>query len=177
MVINKIFIYSIVFNRFLPRAGIDAQASSILLGNVKCFGTENRGGNFLNNQMVGTTVPIMQFANSDIEDLNIVGDEQPTEPLPVQQPAAQQPSYSAPTIVSPPKQPTLPKQSSIHDDPAIVSAIVSSSNKDLSASNRLIHGLQQMNLSDGHSNRGSNFEGTFVCLLIQECNIMFEILL
>ncbi|CAF0842648.1 unnamed protein product [Adineta ricciae] len=138
--------------------GIDAQASSILLGNVKCFGTENRGGNFLNNQMVGTTVPIMQFANSDIEDLNIVGDEQPTETLPVQQPAAQQPSYSAPTIVSPPKQPALPKQSSIHDDPAIVSAIVSSSNKDLSASNRLIHGLQQMNLSDGHSNRGSNFE-------------------
>ena len=48
--------------------GIDAQVSSIVLGNVKCFGTENRGGNFSTKQMAGTIVPVMQFANSDIED-------------------------------------------------------------------------------------------------------------
>ncbi|CAF4939316.1 unnamed protein product, partial [Rotaria socialis] len=84
--------------------GIDSQASSILLGNVKCFGTENRIGNFSNNQVVGSLVPIMQFANSDIEDLKIVEEEKTGE-----------------SNQSPP----LQKQPSIHDDPAIVSAVVS----------------------------------------------------
>ncbi|CAF3779474.1 unnamed protein product [Rotaria magnacalcarata] len=89
--------------------GIDSQASSILLGNVKCFGTENRIGNFSNNQVVGSLVPIMQFANSDIEDLKIVEEEKTEE-----------------SNQSPP----LQKQPSIHDDPAIVSAVVSKTKKE-----------------------------------------------
>ena len=87
---------------FLLEIGIDTQASSIVLGNVKCHGTENRIGNFLNQSLIGTIIPLMQFANSDIEDLKIVEDE------PVADVA------------------TKPKSSSIHDDPAIVSAVMSS---------------------------------------------------
>lgn len=82
--------------------GIDTQASSIVLGNVKCHGTENRIGNFLNQSLIGTIVPLMQFANSDIEDLKIVENETTTDAV------------------------TQPKPSSIHDDPAIVSAVISS---------------------------------------------------
>ncbi|CAF1303221.1 unnamed protein product [Rotaria sordida] len=130
--------------------GIDAQASSILLGNVQCFGTENRGGNFSNNQMAGTIVPIMQFANSDIEDLKIVEDEKMIENQSQQQ---QHSSYSMPILSSPPVRapPPLQKQPSIHDDPAIVSAVISTSNKDLSMSNRLMQSLHQLNLSDEQS--------------------------
>ena len=61
---------------------------------MKSFGTENRAGHSTNAQPVGTTLPIMQFANSDIEDLKIVEEEQtPT--------TSKQPSYSMP-VVSPP---------------------------------------------------------------------------
>ncbi len=132
-------------------AGIDAQASSIILGNVKCYGTENRGGNFSNNSMIGTIVPIMQFANSDIEDLKIVEEE----------PIIENPStYSKPVLTSPPAPPAAPKkQPSIHDDPAIVSAVVSSTNKDSSMSNRLIHDLQHLNLSDEKSKKLPKTEG------------------
>lgn len=116
----------------IHRLGIDAQASSIILGNVKCYGTEHRGGNFVNNFMVGTVVPIMQFANSDIEDLKIDEDESVVEkPVPVQPP------------VAPPQ-----RQPSIHDDPAIVQAVMSTTKKDLSTSNQLVNDLQQLNLSD-----------------------------
>jgi len=126
--------------------GIDSQASSIVLGNVKCFGTENRGGNF--SPIVGTIVPIMQFANSDIEDLKIVDEEQITE-----NPPKQQPSYPMTVLSSPPPPPPPQKKLSIHDDPAIVSAVVSSANKDLSMSSRLVHGLQHLNLSDEQSKK------------------------
>jgi hypothetical protein len=86
----------------------------------------------------------MQFANSDIEDLKIVDEEQaPATP--------KQQSYSIPVVSSPPKT----QQPSIHDDPAIVSAVVSSANKDNSSnasiSSRLIHNLQHMSLNDGQS--------------------------
>ncbi|CAF1491741.1 unnamed protein product [Adineta steineri] len=132
--------------------GIDAQASSILLGNVKCFGTENRGGSFSNNQMPGTTVPIMQFANSDIEDLKIVDEEQQAAENSSQKQQQQQSLHSMPVLSSPPA--SMPKkQSSIHDDPAIVSAVVSSSNKDLSNSNRLLHDLHHLGISDDHSKK------------------------
>jgi hypothetical protein len=103
---------------------------------------------------VGTIVPIMQFANSDIEDLKIVEEE----------PIIENPStYSKPVLTSPPPraQPAAPqKQSSIHDDPAIVSAVVSSTNKDLSMSNRLIHDLQHLNLSDEQSKKLPKTEGS-----------------
>jgi len=129
--------------------GIDAQASSIILGNVKCFGTENRGGNFSNSPMVGTLVPIMHFANSDIEDLKIVDEDQILENS-----SKQQSSYPMPVLSSPPLPPPPPqKKLSIHDDPAIVSAVVSSANKDLSMSNRLVHDLQHLNLSDEQSKK------------------------
>ncbi|CAF1383915.1 unnamed protein product [Rotaria sp. Silwood1] len=128
--------------------GIDAQASSILLGNVKCFGTENRAGNFSNNQIAGTLVPIMQFANSDIEDLKIVDEEQIVDGQPKQQ-QQQQSSYPMSVLSSPPMPPPPPqKQSSIHDDPAIVSAVISTSNKDLPISSRLVNDLHQLKLSD-----------------------------
>lgn len=124
--------------------GIDAQTSSIVLANVKCIGTENRSGHLTNGHVVGATSAIMQFANSDIEDLKIVDEEQAPE-------TPKQKSYPMPPVSSPPSS----QQPSIHDDPAIVSAVVSSSNKDntstSSISNRLIHNLQHMTLSDEHS--------------------------
>ena len=97
--------------------------------------------------MVGTIVPIMQFANSDIEDLKIVEEESTVEnPSTYSQPSQPQP-------VAPQRQP------SIHDDPAIVSAVVSSTKKDLPMSNRLVHDLQQLNLSDEQSKKFSKNEG------------------
>ena len=87
----------------------------------------------------------MQFANSDIEDLQIVEGEQKQET------AKQQPVHSMPAKSSA----AAPAQPSIHDDPAIVSAVVSSSDKDHrasgSTSNRLMHAFQQMNVSDDPS--------------------------
>ncbi len=125
--------------------GIDAQTSSIILGNAKCLGIENRSGQLPKGHMVGTMVPIMQFANSDIEDLKIVDEDQLPE-------TPQQQSYVMPVKSSPPPS---AQQSSIHDDPAIVSAVVSSSNKDntsnSSISSRLMHNLQHMTLSDEKS--------------------------
>jgi len=105
--------------------------------------------------MAGTILPIMQFANSDIEDLKIVDEEQTPE-------TSQQQTYSMPVVSSPPSR----QQPSIHDDPAIVSAVISSANKDntsnASISSRLIHNLQHMTLSDEQSktlkkNEGKNF--------------------
>ncbi|CAF4082571.1 unnamed protein product [Rotaria sp. Silwood2] len=122
--------------------GIDAQTSSILLGNAKCFGTENRSGHLTNTHMTGTILPIMQFAKSDIEDLKIVDDEQTSE-------VSQQQSGSMPVSSS-----TLPssRQASIHDDPAILSAVISSSYKDNTSnstvSSRLTHNFKNMALSD-----------------------------
>ena len=131
--------------------GIDAEASSIILGNVKCFGTENRGGNLSNGQPSMNNVPIMQFANSDIEDLKIVDEEhQSTDGSGKKQPATSQP---APTPAS------QAKQASIHDDPAIVSAVMSSSKKDSSMSSRLLHDLHHLNLSDEQSKNFSKKEG------------------
>jgi hypothetical protein len=51
------------------------------------------------------------------------------------------------------------KQPSIHDDPAIVSAVVSTTNKDLTMSGRLIHDLQHLNLSDEQSKKLPKTEG------------------
>lgn len=85
----------------------------------------------------------MQFANSDIEDLKIVEEEQTQDSMPV-----------LPTPAPAPQ-----KQLSIHDDPAIVSAVVSSTNKDSSMSSRLIHDLQSLNLSDGQSKKLPKTEG------------------
>ena len=65
----------------------------------------------------------MQFANSDIEDLKIVEEEQTIEPV-------------LPT-------PSPKQRISIHDDPAIVSAVMS---KDVPTSNHLIEDFQQLNL-------------------------------
>ena len=94
----------------------------------------------MNNLMVGTVVPIMQFANSDIEDLKIVGEEPPIE----------NPTKSSiPVQPSPPAPPQ--RQPSIHDDPAIVQAVVSSSKKDFSTSHRLADDLQKLNLSNEQS--------------------------
>lgn len=115
--------------------GIDAQASSIILGNVKCFGSENRAGSLSNGHLGGTAVPIMQFANSDIEDLKIVDEEN----------SASNVSASTTSAAS-------VKQTSIHDDPAIVSAVVSGGGapkKETSASltSRLVDDLQHLTLS------------------------------
>lgn len=94
----------------------------------------------MNNLMIGTVVPIMQFANSDIEDLKIVQEEPPSE----------KPTKSSiPVQPSPPAPPQ--RQPSIHDDPAIVQAVVSSSKKDFSTSHRLADGLQQLHLSNEQS--------------------------
>jgi len=140
-------IYFLFFN-----LGIDAQTSSIVLGNVKCFGTENRPGHSTNGHKAGTILPITQFANSDIEDLKIVEEEQTPE-------TPQQQSYQMPAVSSPPSS----KQPSIHDDPAIVSAVISSGNKDntsnASISSRLMHNLQHMTLSDEQSKTLSKNEG------------------
>lgn len=106
------------FNRYILLffySGIDTKTSSVLLGNVKCFGTENRPGHLTNANMISTIIPIMQFANSDIEDLKVVDDDQQIETPP---PPPQQ--HRSP----------MPTQSSIHDDPAIVSAVVSSTFND-----------------------------------------------
>ncbi len=96
----------------------------------------------------------MQFANSDIEDLKIVDEDHPVENLPS--------SYSRSALSSPPPPPPPAppqKQPSIHDDPAIVSAVVSSTNKDLSMSSRLVHDLQHLNLSDEQSKKLPKAEG------------------
>lgn len=135
--------------------GIDSQTSSIVLGNCRSFGTENRSATSSNSgHATGTVLPIVQFANSDIEDLKIVDEEQTSEPT------AQQPSFS---MTAP-----APSRVSIHDDPAIVSAVVSSANKDHNntlnggmSSNRLIQNLQHMTLNDERtktdgSHRSSN---------------------
>ncbi|CAF1411700.1 unnamed protein product [Rotaria sp. Silwood1] len=125
--------------------GIDSQTSSILLGNVKCFGTENRSGHLTNTHMTDTILPIMQFANSDIEDLKIVDEDQTAE-------IQQQQSCPMPGASS-----TLPSSQppSIHDDPAIVSAVISSSYKDNASnstvSSRLMHSFHHMTLSDEKS--------------------------
>jgi len=104
--------------------------------------------------MVGTIVPIMQFANSDIEDLNIVDKDQPTEKA----------SHSMPVLSSPPPPPPPPpqKQLSIHDDPAIVSAVISTESKDSSMSSRLLYDLQHLNLSDEQSKKLPKPEGNIL---------------
>jgi len=124
--------------------GIDSQTSSIVLGNCRSFGVENRPTTSSNTgHTPGTVLPIVQFANSDIEDLKIVDEEQTSEPI------GQQSSFSPST------------RASIHDDPAIVSAVVSSANKDKNnvlngtssgvSSNHLIQNLQHMSLNDDRS--------------------------
>lgn len=130
-----------ILSPFVP--GIDAEASSIILGNVKCFGTENRGGNLSNGQVPTSSVPIMQFANSDIEDLKIVDEEQSADGSAKKQSVASMPTPAPPA--------PLAKQASIHDDPAIVSAVMSSSNKDSSMSSRLLHDLHHLSLADEQS--------------------------
>ena len=129
--------------------GIDAQSSSIILGNVKCYGTEHRGGNFVDHFMIGTVVPIMQFANSDIEDLKIVEDE-----TPVMEKASTYAAPVQPPVVTPPQ-----RQPSIHDDPAIVRAVVSSTKKDLTTSNQLVNDLEQLNFSNQQSRNPPKTEG------------------
>ncbi|CAF0891778.1 unnamed protein product [Adineta ricciae] len=128
--------------------GIDAQSSSIVLGSAKCYGTENRAGHVTNGHTPGTVLPIVHFANSDIDDLKIVDEESTPETLQGQ-------SQSMSTAST--------QQASIHDDPAIVSAVVGASNKvnpsNLSVSNRLIHNLQHMNLSDKPSTTLSKNDG------------------
>jgi len=130
--------------------GIDAQTSSILLGSVRCFGTESRPGNFVASQIAGTVVPVMQFANSDIEDLKIVDDES-TLDLSVQN----QQKQSMPMVASQPPPPPPPTVAppSIHDDPAIVSAVISSSDSTqrlppAKKNNDVLHSFHQMNLNE-----------------------------
>ena len=140
-------------------SGIDAQTSSILLGSVICYGTESRPGNFVASQIAGTVVPIMQFANSDIEDLKIVDEEaslaQPVQQQPQQQQEQQkqQQQQPVPVVASPPAPPPPPPAPpSIHDDPAIVSAVISSSDSTQrlppSKTNDVLHAFHQMNLTD-----------------------------
>ena len=162
-IIGKVFsrcLLTILFALVVP--GIDAEASSIILGNVKCFGTENRGGNLSNGQPSTANVPIMQFANSDIEDLKIVDEEhQSTDGSAKKQPTASQPA-------PPPPPASQAKQGSIHDDPAIVSAVMSSSIKDSSMSSRLLHDLHRLNLSDEQSKIFSKKEGKHAFIPISE---------
>jgi hypothetical protein len=157
LLVNLINIFLLLHHQNISfLLGIDSQTSSILLGNVKCFGTENRPGSLANGPIVGTTLPIMQFANSDIEDLKIVDKDQTSE-------SSQQQSNAMPVISLAPAQ---ARQPSIHDDPAIVSAVISSSNKDntpiSSLPSRFMHDLHHMTLSDEQSktlpkNEGKNF--------------------
>lgn len=127
-------------------AGIDAQSSSIVLGNVKCYGTENRLGSISNGPLAGSVVPIMQFNNSDIEDLKIVDEEGATD-------ASQNKNPTTTTTSAP----SIEKSSSIHDDPAIVSAVISSSTKENSGTtNRLIDGLHKLHLGDDSKKEGSS---------------------
>lgn len=83
----------------------------------------------------------MQFANSDIEDLKIVDEEN----------SGSSASSSAPAASA--------KQSSIHDDPAIVSAVVSgAAKKEMSLTSRLVEDLQHLALSHGqHSKKEGRF--------------------
>ena len=107
---------------------------------MKCYGTENRLGNLSNgSSATDSIVPIMQFANSDIEDLKIVDEESTAGDN-----STKAVSNNSVTTGSAPV-----KQTSIHDDPAIVSAVVSSSNKETSSvPNRLIRDLNHLNLFD-----------------------------
>jgi hypothetical protein len=132
---------------FFSHLGIDSQASSILLGNVRSFGTENRGGNSPISPVTNSIIPIMQFANSDIEDLKIVDEEKTATE------SQKKSSHHIPVL------PTPAPQSSIHDDPAILSAVMSTSNKDSSISSRLIHDLHHLNLSDESSKTLPKKEG------------------
>lgn len=144
------------------RSGIDQTTSSILLGTVTCFGTEDRPGNIITNQMVGTIVPIMQFANSEIADLQIVDDEYLAKELAKKQNQRSVPvTPVAPTFVQP----------SIHDDPAIVSAVVNSASKQESSSinsnlsTQMMTAFNQMTLNDGNSKvEGKNREKKFIFL-------------
>ncbi|CAF1649544.1 unnamed protein product [Rotaria magnacalcarata] len=52
--------------------GADKKNELTVLGNVKCFGTENRVENVTTSNTTATVIPIMQFANSDIQVLNVV---------------------------------------------------------------------------------------------------------
>lgn len=123
--------------------GIDTQTSSVLLGDVKCFGTENRSSSLATAHKAGTVLPIMQFANSDIEDLKIVDESQSGD-------TPQQQTCPVPSTAT----------SSVHDDPAILSAVVSSSYQAISSNqaetNQLMKDLQQMSLSDAKSKHGES---------------------
>ncbi|CAF5182286.1 unnamed protein product, partial [Rotaria magnacalcarata] len=52
--------------------GVDKKNELTVLGNVECFGTENRVENVTTSNTTATVIPIMQFANSDIQVLNVV---------------------------------------------------------------------------------------------------------
>ncbi|CAF5226420.1 unnamed protein product, partial [Rotaria magnacalcarata] len=52
--------------------GADKKNELTVLGNVKCFGTENRVENVTTSNTTATVIPIMPFANSDIQVLNVV---------------------------------------------------------------------------------------------------------
>lgn len=99
----------------------------------------------------------MQFANSDIEDLKIIDEESSTGAPGT---AQQQASFSMSKVSSS----AGPLSSaSIHDDPAIVSAVMSSANKESTSNgslpNRLLHNIQQLKLSDGQSKKeGKHFD-------------------
>ncbi|CAF0820522.1 unnamed protein product [Didymodactylos carnosus] len=81
--------------------GIDADSSAVLLGSVKCYGSE--GGPQTTNP---TYFPVMSFKNADIEDLKI-GDNDAK----LQQQTQEHQSLPSPTVPS------------IHDDPAVLSVV------------------------------------------------------
>lgn len=151
-------VFRLFFLKFCLLSGIDAQTSSILLGSVHCFGTESRAGNFVASQIAGTVVPVMQFANSDIEDLKIV-DEESTHDLSVQN----QQKQPMPMVASQPP-PLVPP--SIHDDPAIVSAVISSSDSTQrlppAKTNDVVHSFHQMNLNEHQTTALAKPEGVSI---------------
>ncbi|CAF4434715.1 unnamed protein product, partial [Rotaria magnacalcarata] len=96
---------------------VDKKNELTVLGNVECFGTENRVENVTTSNMTATVVPIMQFANSDIQVLNVVHEHPAVKSL------GNTPVKSSSS--------SHKKESLIHDDPAAISMLLRSSNEKL----------------------------------------------
>ncbi|CAM4822464.1 unnamed protein product [Rotaria magnacalcarata] len=90
--------------------GVDKKNELTVLGNVECFGTENRVENVTTSNMTATVVPIMQFANSDIQVLNVVHEHPAVKSL------GNTPVKSSSS--------SHKKESLIHDDPAAISMLL-----------------------------------------------------
>ena len=156
------FIVPLYFYTTVNHLGIDPTTSSILLGTVTCFGTENRPGNFITSQIAGTVVPMMQFANSDIEDLKIVDDEYIANEIAQKKVAKVNPPVESKVAQPTPSTAAL-AQASIHDDPAIVSAVMSSSKQEHRLpslfTNQLMTDFDQMTVSNDSAAVASKKQG------------------